>query len=182
MNLLHSLSFINKPIEKEKIIASSTTAKKDPEPKKGNQFADSIIQTSKPVIKPPVAVKTATIKPPAADISQRKIETVQTIFFKLDSIKLTLYDNGQVDGDTVTVVANGETVLAKQRLTEKAINHTLYIAPGQDSLQIVMYAENLGLIAPNTGLLVIQDGDARYEVRFSGDLQKNSAIVLKRKR
>jgi hypothetical protein len=35
-----------------------------------------------------------------------------------------------------------------------------------------MYAENLGSIAPNTGLLVVKDGSNQYEVRFSGDLQK----------
>jgi hypothetical protein len=45
-----------------------------------------------------------------------------------------------------------------------------------------MHAESLGLIPPNTGLLVIQDGAMRYEIRFEGDLQKSSAIVLRRKR
>jgi hypothetical protein len=49
-------------------------------------------------------------------------------------------------------------------------------------MQLIMYAENLGLIPPNTGLLVIQDGNKRHEVRFSGDLEQNAAITLKRKR
>ena len=96
-------------------------------------------------------------------------------------IELSIISDTEFYGKTFNNVIGGGSY-TKHRLTEKAIHHTLYIAPGQDSLQIVMYAENLGLIAPNTGLLVIQDGDARYEVRFSGDLQKNSAIVLKRKR
>ncbi len=51
-----------------------------------------------------------------------------------------------------------------------------------DSLVLIMYAENLGSIPPNTGLLVVHDGDGIYEIRFSDDLQKNSAIILKRKR
>jgi hypothetical protein len=45
-----------------------------------------------------------------------------------------------------------------------------------------MYAENLGSIPPNTGLLIIQDGEVRNEIRFAGDMQKSSAIILKRKR
>jgi hypothetical protein len=45
-----------------------------------------------------------------------------------------------------------------------------------------MYAENLGSIAPNTGLLVVKDGSNQYEVRFSGDLQKNAAIIFKRRK
>jgi hypothetical protein len=45
-----------------------------------------------------------------------------------------------------------------------------------------MHAESLGLIPPNTGLLIIQDGATRHEIRFEGDLQRSSAIVLRRKR
>jgi len=45
-----------------------------------------------------------------------------------------------------------------------------------------MYAENLGIIPPNTGLLIVQEGNNRYEIRFEGNFQKNSAIILKRKR
>ena len=45
-----------------------------------------------------------------------------------------------------------------------------------------MYAENLGRIAPNTGLLIVQDGDKRHEIRFSGDMQKSSAIIFRRQR
>jgi hypothetical protein len=51
-----------------------------------------------------------------------------------------------------------------------------------DSLLLVMYAENLGSIPPNTGVLIVQDGDDRYEIRFEGTKQKSSAILLTRKR
>jgi len=47
---------------------------------------------------------------------------------------------------------------------------------------LVMHAESLGLIPPNTGLLIIQDGENRYEVRFEGDLQRSSAVILRKKR
>jgi len=45
-----------------------------------------------------------------------------------------------------------------------------------------MYAENLGTIPPNSGLLVIEDGPDRYEVGFEGDMKKSSAVKLRRKR
>jgi hypothetical protein len=44
-----------------------------------------------------------------------------------------------------------------------------------------MYAENLGSLPPNTGLLVLQYDNKRQEIRFSGDLKKNVAITLRRK-
>jgi hypothetical protein len=41
--------------------------------------------------------------------------------------------------------------------------------------------QSIGLIPPNTVLLIIQDGETRYEIRFEGDMQKSSAIVPRRK-
>jgi len=119
----------------------------------------------------------------AADISSRKIETVQSVEIKNDSLLLTLYDNGEIDGDTVSILLNGKVIMPMQGLTAKGITKTIYLTPEMgDSISLIMYAENLGSIPPNTGLLIVYDGNVRHEIRFSGDLQKNSAIILKRKK
>jgi hypothetical protein len=144
----------------------------------------------KPAVAPPAPVVARVNKPlpvvaegSASDLNKRSIETIQTVYFKTDSLMLTLYDNGEVDGDTVSVVVNGRVIMGKKGLSTKAITETLYLTPEMgDSLQMIMYAENLGTIAPNTGLLIIQDGKDRYEIRFSGDLTKNAAIIFKRRK
>jgi hypothetical protein len=144
----------------------------------------------KPAVAPPPPVVARVPKPlpvvaegSASELSKRSIETIQTVYFKSDSLTLTLYDNGEVDGDTVSVVVNGRVIMGKKGLSTKAITETLYLTPEMgDSLQMIMYAENLGTIAPNTGLLIIQDGKDRYEIRFSGDLNKNAAIIFKRRK
>ena len=119
----------------------------------------------------------------AADISSRKIETVNSVEIKNDSLLLTLYDNGEIDGDTVSVLLNGKVIMPMQGLTANGISKTVYLTPEMgDSISLIMYAENLGSIPPNTGLLIVYDGNVRHEIRFSGDLQKNSAIILKRKK
>ena len=119
----------------------------------------------------------------AAELSSRKIETVRSVDIKNDSLLLTLYDNGEIDGDTVSVLLNGKVIWPMQGLTANGISKTIYLTPQMgDSLELIMYAENLGSIPPNTGLLVVHDGTAVYEIRFSGDLKKNSAIILKRKK
>ena len=118
----------------------------------------------------------------AANISLRTTEVIRTIDFKSDSLTLTLYDNGIVDGDTVSVILNGEVIIPKQGLSEQAYRKVIRIPPGSgDSLQLVLYAENLGSIPPNSGLLIIEDGSERYEVRFNGDMKKSSAVKLRRK-
>ena len=53
--------------------------------------------------------------PPAAELALRKTEIIRTIDFKSDSITLVLYDNGIVDGDTVSVVLNENVIIPKGR-------------------------------------------------------------------
>jgi hypothetical protein len=119
----------------------------------------------------------------AADISSRKIETIRSVEIINDSLTLTLYDNGEVDGDTVSVLLNGKVIMPMEGLSTKAIDKTVYLTPEMgDSIVLVMYAENLGSIPPNTGLLIVHDGEKNYYISFSGDFHKNAAIILKRKR
>jgi hypothetical protein len=140
---------------------------------------ETVISSDKNTSKPLPAIVTNTV----AELSKRRTEVIESVSFKSDSLVLTLYDNGVVDGDTVSVVLNGNVLMARQGLTANAITTTVYITPDMgDLLQLVMFAENLGSIPPNTGLLVIQDGNDRYNIRFAGDLQKSSAIILRRKR
>lgn len=119
---------------------------------------------------------------PVADFTKRITILQQTVYFKTDSLQLALYDNGEVDGDTVSIFMNGELLMARQGLSTKAIRKTIYLDHSIDTVSFVMYAENLGTIAPNTGLLVVRDGKDLYEIRFSGDLQKNAAIMFRRRR
>ncbi len=132
------------------------------------------------VIKPtPVNIVVA----PALDLAKRQIETIQQLYIESDSVQFTLYDNGEVDGDTVSVALNGKTIVSRQGLNTTPFTKTVYITPDLgDSVQLIMYAENLGSLPPNTGLLVLQYDNKRQEIRFSGDLNKNAAITLRRQK
>ncbi|MDE3212788.1 MAG: hypothetical protein KGM98_06105 [Bacteroidota bacterium] len=117
----------------------------------------------------------------AAAIHERKIETIRSVEIQADSLVLTLYDNGVVDGDTVSVLLNGKVVMPRVGLSLKPVNKTIYLTPQMgDSLTLIMYAENLGSIPPNTGLLIVHDGDKVHYINFSGDLHRNAAILLRR--
>ena len=132
---------------------------------------DKKVNLPKPLINPPITQ------------TDRKIEKISEIFFGSDSLVLSLYDNGTIDGDTVSIALNGKIITGKVGLTARAFKIVVpaNIKPG-DSLTLVMHAESLGLIPPNSGLLIIEDGTTRHEIRFAGDLQKSSAIILRKKR
>lgn len=166
---------------------TTTIAPSAPAPK----TATVIIKTPEPVavlaqpkqISVPIIMAAPSITQGAADLDKRTINTEQSVYFESDSLVLTLYDNGEVDGDTVTVVMNGNVIFSKVGLTTKANSKTIHINENTpDSIKLVMYAENLGEIPPNTGLLVVRDGEKVYDVRFTADLKSNAAIILRRKK
>ena len=130
----------------------------------------------------PVAAPTKTLAPAAAFVAERKTEAPQYVNYVSDSLVLILYDNGEIDGDTVSVVLNGQMFMEKQGLKASAIRKTVYITPGNEELTLILYAENLGKYPPNTGLLVVYDGEERHQLRFSADLQKNASVVFRRKK
>jgi hypothetical protein len=137
-----------------------------------------------PVVVTPAPVKVVAPTDPTAatDMGKRKIENIQALYFKSDSLQLTLYDNGEVDGDTVSVIMNGVVIMPRVGLSTNAVKKTIDTKEAGDSIQLVMYAESLGSLPPNTGLLIVYDGKDRYEIRFSGDMQKSSAIVFRRRK
>lgn len=47
--------------------------------------------------------------------------------------------------------------------------------------EIILFAENLGKIPPNTSQLIIIDGTNTYRLIIESDLQKSAAIYLKYK-
>ena len=174
---------LNQPnVKTKEIIISQSNIKKVNDNYLSKEKAKEQVMTT---IAKPVQKSTSLPGPviSSEELGKRKIETIRTVDFKSDSLVLTLYDNGVVDGDTVSVILNGKIIMPNEGLSTKAITKTIYITPDLgDSLQLIMYAENLGSIPPNTGLLIIQDGDDSYQIRFAGDLQKNSAIILRRKK
>lgn len=117
----------------------------------------------------------------SAVIAGRKSEFTQEIQFKSDSLILTLYDNGEIDGDTVSVYLNGEVVMPSQGLKSSAIRKTIHLPHDVETFTLVMFAESLGKYPPNTGLLVIRDGNDVYNLRFSSDFSKSSGIVFRKK-
>jgi hypothetical protein len=171
-----------KPVEKEKS-AEVKVAKTKPVKEKEITKAKEVTETKEAIVKKePQTTPETKPKQAAADINGRIIETIQSVNYSSDSLVISLYDNGEVDGDTVSVLMNGNVIMPMVGLSTNAVRKTIYTKDITDSIQIVMYAENLGSLPPNTGLLIVYDGKDRYEIRFSGDLKKNAAIVFKKKK
>ncbi len=136
------------PIKKEEIIES---------PLKGNE-------------------KNLEITEDISKLEKRKNLVIKTIEVESSNVKIDLYDNGEIDGDSISLFYNGKLLLSNKRLTDKSISLNLPIEPNQDANELIMFAENLGSVAPNTALMVVTDGSNRYEIRITSDLEKSGVI------
>ena len=108
-------------------------------------------------------------------LQPRAKEVVQNISLDTTQIKIELYDNAEIDDDTVSVFLNNTLLLHKKRLTNKPLVLQVTAFPNTD-YELMMYAENLGRIPPNTSLMVITAGKKRYELRISSNEQKNAVV------
>ncbi len=110
--------------------------------------------------------------------AERKLEIQQIIKLADTAVTVSLYDNAVIDDDTVSVFVDKKQVLFRQRISEKPlVFHLTITEPGRPT-EIIMQAENLGSIPPNTAFMIIQAGKKRYEVRLKSSFEKHAVVII----
>ena len=144
------------------------------------RLADTLSNTFDSIyaIQYPPAIVQAPVKPAA--LIQTEIEHTLTI--PAGDVTIDLYDNGTVDGDIVTLLLNDRIVSEHQKLGITPITIKIKKEDLGDSTMVIMQAENLGDIPPNTALMLITVAGKRYDLNLNSDLQKRAAVVLYKKK
>ncbi|MEP7110967.1 MAG: hypothetical protein ABI760_23430 [Ferruginibacter sp.] len=169
-----------KPVIKQPIPVSKSPVKKTPvlKPlKKDILIATKIPLKDTPLIRKPVIRERPAISLPNP-ILTRANPVIKQIETGSSEIVIDLYDNGVVDGDTVSIYHNNELIVSRAGLSEKPISFRLTVDPVHPHHELVMVANNLGSIPPNTSLMIITTNDKRYEVFISSSEQKNAKVVF----
>jgi hypothetical protein len=105
----------------------------------------------------------------------REKALVKTVTLKSPDVKIELYDDAVIDGDTVTVLINNKLLLYRQMLTDRPLTLHVNAVPGTE-YELVMYADNMGTIPPNTALMMVTAGSEKIEVFLSSSEQKSAAV------
>lgn len=109
-------------------------------------------------------------------IKNRENALVKTLVVNSPDITIKVYDNGVVDGDTISVYVDKRLVLHNKGLSEAPIVFPLKMDKDNEEHEVTMVAENLGRIPPNTSLMIVEAGDQRYKVFISSNEQKNAVV------
>ena len=170
-----------KPVQKPVVPITKPVVKKGPPALKPVKNEMPIITKMPPrdtsaVTRPVVKIKAVTDIP--KPLTTRANPIVKQIETGTAEIMIDLYDNGEIDGDTVSIYHNNELVVSRAALTAKPVSFRLKVDGMHPHHELIMVANNLGSIPPNTSLMIITTRDKRYEVFISSSEQKNAKVVI----
>jgi hypothetical protein len=162
-------------------------------PPPGSPGQSSVIAESAVPVQPTnnIAEKPETLKPevstivkPSSEQTNEERLTSRTkilqnvIPVKGDSIELRFYDNAEIDGDSIAVFLNGRLLKEHILLAEEAYTMKIALTDLQADNELVMVAENLGSIPPNTSLMVAIVEDKRYEAHLQSTMGSSALVRL----
>jgi len=93
-----------------------------------------------------------------------------------DTIKVELYDNGEIDGDSVSLYLNNNLLLQHQQLTAEPKVLLIPLDRNTPVNRLVLFAENLGRLPPNTALMMVTVRGKTYTLFLSTDYSKNASV------
>jgi hypothetical protein len=180
-DIIDSISTIATTIS-EKTVAPPVEEKK-PSPPVTTE--ESIVKKQAPVTTVPIKAETKIpeIKTPTIE---QKFVTREKVFTKEipitgDSIELRFYDNAEIDGDSISLFLNNRLLFQHIRLTDKAYTIKLSTKDLSENNELVMVAENLGAIPPNTSYMLAIVGDKRYDAMLASTEGSSAMIRLVKK-
>ena len=142
--------------------------------KNDSTITSSILPKKDTVIIPPAIVL------PKNDSIVRTKAIARELIVNSSTIKLEFYDSGEFDYDSISVYLNDKLILPKSVLNYDALKVTIHLDENLEYNEVSMFANNVGLIPPNSAVLILYDGRKRYEIEMNSDLQKSATIRLKK--
>jgi len=112
-------------------------------------------------------------------LKTRQNALAQSIIVNTEEVTIKLYDNGEIDGDSISVFVDNKLMLSHKGLSTVPITLTLKFDENNKEHEVIMVAENLGRFPPNTSLMIINAGEKRYQVQITSTEQKNALVRFK---
>jgi hypothetical protein len=165
------------PFYTKEIVVSFPTAK----PKKpGMVMIPQQTESKKTVV--PEREEVAIVTPKT--IEQKFISRTKKVFTTIpvegDSVSLSFYDNAIVDGDSISLFLDGKMLFSHIKLADKPYVVKIAVSDLGDASELIMVAENLGTIPPNTSYMVANVGNKRYTANLSSTEETSAVIKLKK--
>lgn len=175
-NTTKSTPKTTKPVQKEEV---NNTIQP---PVTNNWKQDAAITTRKadtPIVK---WEQPSTLRGPIPKVLlERENNLIKTIYTNEQVATVEIFDNGTIDNDTISLYHNNKLVISQAKLTYTPLRLKIDCSGDNKRHELIMVAENLGEIPPNSALMVITAGKKRYEVFLISNEQRNAKVVIEYK-
>lgn len=95
--------------------------------------------------------------------------------------ELYVWDDKQVDGDSISLYLNGEWILKDFSIQKKKKSIKIILDPEKDNY-LIMYALNEGKMPPNTCAVSLNDGTGERRLNLKSTMKSCAAIHFKIKK
>jgi hypothetical protein len=173
-----TIASMSKPVPEKPVAVvpvQKPATQKIQQPKTVDEKTKPVAVVEKPVIILPVPVKPLTIE--EKFVSRKKI-LIKDIPLSGDSIELHFYDNGEIDGDSISLFLNDQLIFTHLLLTGHAHIIKLAISEMKETNELTMVAENLGRIPPNTSYMEALVGGQRFSTYLASSEGSSAMIRL----
>jgi hypothetical protein len=175
----------NPPANKQGTVKTKSPAKKDNTPIPGRRVPETTQEettTDQKKTEQVISVpqQSQAQKLPLPKVLVERENQLQKVFnTQEDEIEISLFDNGEIDNDTVSIYLDNQLVVSRAKLTKSAIKFKVKSTRVNNRHEIVIVAENLGDIPPNTALMVINPNRRdRTEINLASTEQLNAKVVI----
>ena len=110
------------------------------------------------------------------EVSKRKIVSSKEWTVKKDKITLQIWDNNKEDGDIISLKFNDTWILTNFQLKKE--KYIIHLDLKSKNNQLLLFAENLGSIPPNTAAISIDDDDLIRTFILNSDMSKSETVKI----
>ena len=106
----------------------------------------------------------------------RKNSLIDQLTVSTPQAELELWDDAAEDGDSVSIRLNDRLIISGFPVLKQRQKLSVVLEPGENRL--LLLADNLGSIPPNTAVMKITAGTTKKYVRIKTDLKQNNLLLI----
>ncbi|MBX2926345.1 MAG: hypothetical protein KF852_00800 [Saprospiraceae bacterium] len=143
----------------------------------GGACAPGRVFLEKPILPPVVAQQSEQQSAEYATEQGRKVSVGNVIQVARPDIRIRVWDNGVVDGDIATLFLNGKRILNRHRVGKSKFSIPVKLEG--DNNVLVLHAESLGSVPPNTVAVSVYDGLKEQVIVLCSNLEESGAVLIR---
>ena len=128
---------------------------------------------------PPSVLSQLAADPGPSEFNGTRLSDPAVVTVANRSVTISLLDYQRADNDTVTVYLNRQPVVQKLGISTKPYHREIRINRETGMNELIVYANNLGKIPPNTCTMIVDDGVTKQSVNIVTSKQTSAAVYLR---